>query len=264
MDVKLSNPQKPICGIIMPISYSDDDHTEEHWKNVRQVIEVAIEKSGLLPQPVWQNGDFDVIQARILKNLFENEIVVCDISTRNPNVMLEFGMRLTTKKPTIVIAERGTPLPFDTSVINTEFYDHSLDYVSTADFITRLAKAVIDTRIAVENGTYHAYLEHFRFETVEPATISITADQRIETRLDEIISRLKRHEASSEMSPEPVYRSELLAKLGKPNMTVGTRVIHAKFGSGTVAEVDGNKVEIEFDEVGRRRVMDSFVNLLEK
>jgi hypothetical protein len=264
MDGKSPNTQKPICGIIMPISYTDDDHTAEHWENVRRIIEVAIEKTDLLPQPVWQNGDFDVIQARILKNLFDNEIVVCDISTRNPNVMLEFGMRLTTKKPTIVIAEKGTPLPFDTSVINTEFYDHSLDYVSTAEFIERLAKAIVDTRVAVANGTYHAYLEHFRFETVEPVTISITADKRIEARLDEIITRLKRNETPTAPFIEQAYGAEPSTKLVNPNMIVGARVIHAKFGPGTIVEVDRNKLEIDFDILGRRRVMDSFIKLLEE
>lgn len=91
-----------ICGIIMPISGSDDDHTEEHWMCVREVVGIAIKNAGFIPQPVWENDESDVIQTRILKNLYENEIVVCDISTRNPNVMLEFGMRLTTTKPTIV------------------------------------------------------------------------------------------------------------------------------------------------------------------
>ncbi len=33
----------------------------------------------------------------------------------------------------------------------------------------------------------------------------------------------------------------------------------SKFGVGTVTEVDGNKLTIEFDHVGRKRVVDSFV-----
>ena len=42
---------------------------------------------------------------------------------------------------------------------------------------------------------------------------------------------------------------------------VGDRVSHQKFGSGTVVDVDGNKLSIEFDdaEAGRKRVVDSFV-----
>ena len=40
---------------------------------------------------------------------------------------------------------------------------------------------------------------------------------------------------------------------------VGDRILHQKFGEGTVTEVEGNKLAIEFDNVGRKRVADSFV-----
>jgi len=39
----------------------------------------------------------------------------------------------------------------------------------------------------------------------------------------------------------------------------GERVMHQKFGAGTVTDVDGNKLTIEFDEAGRKRVVDTFV-----
>ena len=39
----------------------------------------------------------------------------------------------------------------------------------------------------------------------------------------------------------------------------GERVFHEKFGYGTVAAKDGNKLEIDFETAGRKRVIDSFV-----
>ncbi|MDX2225236.1 MAG: UvrD-helicase domain-containing protein [Rhodospirillaceae bacterium] len=39
----------------------------------------------------------------------------------------------------------------------------------------------------------------------------------------------------------------------------GERVFHEKFGYGIIAEVDGNKLTIDFDKAGRKRVVDSFV-----
>ena len=39
----------------------------------------------------------------------------------------------------------------------------------------------------------------------------------------------------------------------------GERVFHQKFGYGRVAEVEGNKLTIDFDKAGRKRVVDSFV-----
>src|ERR1019366_3335891 len=39
----------------------------------------------------------------------------------------------------------------------------------------------------------------------------------------------------------------------------GARVFHVKFGAGTVAAADGNKLSIDFDKAGRKMVLESFV-----
>ena len=39
----------------------------------------------------------------------------------------------------------------------------------------------------------------------------------------------------------------------------GDRVFHMKFGNGTVASVEGNKLTIDFDKAGQKRVLDGFV-----
>jgi DNA helicase-2/ATP-dependent DNA helicase PcrA len=40
---------------------------------------------------------------------------------------------------------------------------------------------------------------------------------------------------------------------------VGDRVFHEKFGPGTVAGVDGNKLTVDFDKAGQKRVVENFV-----
>ncbi|WP_439272096.1 UvrD-helicase domain-containing protein [Pseudochrobactrum sp. HB0163] len=40
---------------------------------------------------------------------------------------------------------------------------------------------------------------------------------------------------------------------------IGDRVFHLKFGNGNIASVDGNKLTINFDHAGQKRVIDSFV-----
>ena len=41
--------------------------------------------------------------------------------------------------------------------------------------------------------------------------------------------------------------------------STGDRVFHMKFGNGTVASVEGNKLTIDFDKAGQKRVLDGFV-----
>ncbi len=52
-----------------------------------------------------------------------------------------------------------------------------------------------------------------------------------------------------------------LGNPGRSDISLGARVFHSKFGYGSVAEIEGNKLEIDFEHAGRKRVLDSFVSL---
>jgi DNA helicase II / ATP-dependent DNA helicase PcrA len=52
-----------------------------------------------------------------------------------------------------------------------------------------------------------------------------------------------------------------LGNPGRSDISLGQRVFHSKFGYGTVAEIEGNKLEIDFEQSGRKRVLDSFVSV---
>jgi DNA helicase II / ATP-dependent DNA helicase PcrA len=52
-----------------------------------------------------------------------------------------------------------------------------------------------------------------------------------------------------------------LGNKGREDLTLGQRVFHGKFGYGTIEVIEGNKLEIEFEHAGRKRVLDSFVSL---
>lgn len=55
---------------------------------------------------------------------------------------------------------------------------------------------------------------------------------------------------------------ELVAKSSTPGASafaLGERVFHMKFGYGQVAQIDGNKLTVDFDKAGRKKVVDSFL-----
>ncbi|AZO76424.1 ATP-dependent DNA helicase [Bosea sp. Tri-49] len=57
-----------------------------------------------------------------------------------------------------------------------------------------------------------------------------------------------------------LIEGELTAKsTGTSAFDTGARVFHIKFGPGSVASVDGNKLTVDFDKAGRKMVLDSFV-----
>ncbi len=51
-----------------------------------------------------------------------------------------------------------------------------------------------------------------------------------------------------------------LGNKGRADLTKGQRVFHQKFGYGIIDAIEGNKLEVEFDSAGRKRVLDSFVS----
>jgi ATP-dependent DNA helicase UvrD/PcrA len=67
-------------------------------------------------------------------------------------------------------------------------------------------------------------------------------------------------EGPTKTRPPITLDGELVAaSAGVSSYAQGERVFHEKFGYGEVAEVDGNKLTIDFDKAGRKRVVDSFV-----
>ncbi|PZO91195.1 MAG: DNA helicase II [Sphingomonas sanxanigenens] len=50
-----------------------------------------------------------------------------------------------------------------------------------------------------------------------------------------------------------------LGAKARTDLSIGQRVFHQKFGYGAIAAIEGNKLEIDFETAGRKRVMDSFV-----
>jgi DNA helicase-2/ATP-dependent DNA helicase PcrA len=59
--------------------------------------------------------------------------------------------------------------------------------------------------------------------------------------------------------PTTIEGELVAASTSEAAFRAGERVTHQKFGTGTIAGVDGNKLTIDFDNVGRKRVVDSFV-----
>ena len=72
--------------------------------------------------------------------------------------------------------------------------------------------------------------------------------------------RGRTREAAKRRTPLTI-EGELVAKsTGTVSIfTPGDRVFHQKFGNGNVTHIDGNKLTIQFDRAGEKRVVDSFV-----
>ncbi|MDP1800441.1 MAG: hypothetical protein Q8L81_03765 [Bacteroidota bacterium] len=67
-----------------------------------------------------------LILSDITKQINESKIIIAEISPANPNVFYEVGYAHALNKPTILIADKSTKLPFDVSPFRTLFYENSI------------------------------------------------------------------------------------------------------------------------------------------
>lgn len=148
------------CGLVMPIS-SIDGCSETHWEEVRSVIREALSGTPFAVVLVSDANEVGVIQKRIIQNLYDNAMVICDVSAKNPNVMFELGMRLAFDKPTIIIKDDQTKYSFDTAPIEHLEYPRGLHYHLTQAFKTKLRDKVLATYEASKKSEYTTFLKNF-------------------------------------------------------------------------------------------------------
>lgn len=179
--------KNPKCGIVMPIS-TIDGCSAEHWAEVLSIIRESIVLAGFDANLVSDADDSGIIQKRIIQNLYSNEIVVCDVSGKNPNVMFELGMRLAFDKPTIIIKDDKTDYSFDTSIIEHLTYPRDLRFTKIVAFKEGLKKKIQGTyEKATKDGNYTTFLKNFgEYKVAQLVEKEVSSDSFILNAIEDI------------------------------------------------------------------------------
>ena len=187
--------EMPVCGIIMPIS-PIDNCSMEHWAEVKKIISEAICDAGYKPNIVSDADDIGIIQKRIIQNLYDNDIVVCDVSGKNPNVMFELGMRLAFDKPAIIVIDDKTDYSFDTSTIEHLSYPRDLRYYDILKFKEQLRTKIIATVEKAKNDpNYTTFLKNFgEFEVAHVEKKEGSINEVLLSKFEDMTSHLTKIE----------------------------------------------------------------------
>ncbi|MEQ1613487.1 MAG: 3'-5' exonuclease, partial [Hyphomicrobiaceae bacterium] len=94
-----------------------------------------------------------------------------------------------------------------------------------------------------------------RFDETEPAPFKSTYDTPGWQRAQQ------QWKKEGPKKPPRLIEGELIASstAAQTTFALGERVFHQKFGYGAVTEIDGNKLTVEFEKAGSKRVVDGFV-----
>jgi hypothetical protein len=140
----MTKAKRKTCFVIMP--YGEKKESEDKPPiDFDEIFEFII-------KPPLKSLDIEVIRCdkipnagsihhEMLHHILNDDIAIVDITTLNPNVFYELGVRHTLRRSgTILIRKKGTQSPFNIQGMRTIEYDTSLSGANSA--IEKLKKSV--------------------------------------------------------------------------------------------------------------------------
>ena len=144
----MSKGENKDCFVIMPIA-DCAGYVKGHFAHVYDdIIKPAIDKTEFNAIRADEVKETNFIHLDILKKLIDAPIAVCDLSTRNPNVLFELGIRQAFDKPVVLIQEKGTPKIFDIAPLRYLEYSKEMKYHEVLESQKSLQEAIEATKAA--------------------------------------------------------------------------------------------------------------------
>lgn len=129
----------------MPIS-DIEGYEKGHFDRVyKHIIKPACIKAGFKPLRADDVKRTNYIVLDILKRIIESDIVLCDLSARNPNVLYELGIRQAFDKPVVLIKDDFSERIFDIQGLRDTEYDHKMRIDTVEKDVENIATALQET-----------------------------------------------------------------------------------------------------------------------
>lgn len=145
-------PAKKTCFVAMPIS-DMSSYDAGHFTRVYQyIIKPACEKSGFIVDRADEDRKSNLIIGSVIRSIVEADLMIVDLSGRNPNVMYELGLRQAFNLPTVLIKDDKTDRIFDIQGLRDVPYESTLRIDSVQAAVSAISNAI--------NATYKSYSDN--------------------------------------------------------------------------------------------------------
>ncbi len=114
------SPEPPMAFVVMQF-------TKPYNELYSEIIKPICEEFGIKAIRADETFGTGIIITDIARQITDASFVVAEITPSNPNVYYEVGYSHALNKPTILIAEKGTELPFDVSPFRILFYENTIE-----------------------------------------------------------------------------------------------------------------------------------------
>lgn len=200
-------------GLIMPLA-PVKDYPPTQFEDVRDIIKSvvgSISDHNFAVSMVSDSEEVSIIQKTIVQNIYEYPLVIVDVSSKNPNVMFELGLRLAFDMPIILIKDDKTDYSFDTAPIKTITYRSDLRHPDILEFTSKLKQSIINTyKKSLEDKDYSPYLSSFGdIKVKEISESSVNTNEALTTILEKVTGLTERQRNLEDMFQNK-YRHEAI------------------------------------------------------
>ena len=131
--------EKPRCFVIMPFS--------SEFNFVRNVIRQTVESYGFRYDRADERFITEPLAARIQEQIATADLIIADLTGKNPNVFYEVGYAAAIGKRIVHIAQSAAELPFDVKHLRTFIYSNQMGAdVKLREDLTKAVEATTGMR----------------------------------------------------------------------------------------------------------------------
>lgn len=143
---------KPLCFVMMPIT-DPPEYAPGHFRRVFEDIFVpACTNAGFKAMRADQVHHTNLIHVDVLQKVIKSPMALCDLSSRNPNVLFELGLRVAFDRPVLLVRDVGTVDLFDIAPLRFTEYRRDLIYNEVLEDQEFIATALHDTFATAGKG----------------------------------------------------------------------------------------------------------------
>lgn len=141
----------PICFVIMPFSDLPGYPKDHFTKIYEQIFKPAIIAANYQPLRCDEIHNGQPIHANMFRQLSQAPLVLCDLTSNNPNVLYELGRRDALNLPSVLVLEENQERLFNLREYSAVPYRKNRYYDEVLEDQERIKSAILETTHHVED-----------------------------------------------------------------------------------------------------------------
>lgn len=175
---------KPFAFVLMPFSKEFDDV-------YKLGIQAICKERGVVAERVDEQIYSETMLERIYRQIETADIIIADLTGKNPNVFYEIGYAHAKQKPCTLLTQDASDIPFDLKHHRHLVYGNSIQKLKSLlgvelEWIKGEIEKIKSSTFTIELKKVGSELTKTKFEAVAEVSITIDIHNRTERRTPEI------------------------------------------------------------------------------